>query len=84
MVANRYPGDINQALIELGSTVCKVKAPNCSGCPIKAHCAAYQKENKVSFHLLGSSSIDESSRIHLKNRTSKISALYVNLWSKLV
>ncbi|SJL15645.1 uncharacterized protein ARMOST_19149 [Armillaria ostoyae] len=45
MVQNRYPGDINQALIELGSTVCKVRAPDCEQCPLKSQCAAYQSES---------------------------------------
>ncbi|KIJ39008.1 hypothetical protein M422DRAFT_68891 [Sphaerobolus stellatus SS14] len=36
------PGDVNQALIELGSTVCKVKDPICESCPLKAGCGAYQ------------------------------------------
>ncbi|KAJ7207083.1 DNA glycosylase [Mycena pura] len=36
----QYPGDINQALIELGSTVCKVRDPNCTGCPLRLWCAA--------------------------------------------
>ncbi|PBL00334.1 DNA glycosylase [Armillaria gallica] len=47
MVRNRYPGDINQALIELGSTVCKVRAPDCEQCPLKSQCAAYQSEVKL-------------------------------------
>lgn len=46
MVRNRYPGDINQALIELGSTVCKVCAPDCEQCPLQSQCAAYQNEIK--------------------------------------
>ncbi|KAK0466268.1 DNA glycosylase, partial [Desarmillaria tabescens] len=45
MVRNRYPGDINQALIELGSTVCRVHTPDCEQCPLKSHCAAYQSES---------------------------------------
>jgi A/G-specific adenine glycosylase len=36
-----YPGDINQALIELGSTVCKVREPDCETCPLRAWCLAY-------------------------------------------
>ncbi|KAL6298669.1 DNA glycosylase [Sparassis latifolia] len=36
------PGDLNQALIELGSTVCKVRDPHCSACPLRAWCRAYQ------------------------------------------
>jgi len=38
----QYPGDINQALIELGSTVCKVREPNCDSCPLQLWCSAYQ------------------------------------------
>lgn len=36
-----HPGDINQALIELGSTVCKVRDPGCETCPLNDWCAAY-------------------------------------------
>ncbi|PPQ87673.1 hypothetical protein CVT25_011440 [Psilocybe cyanescens] len=39
----QYPGDINQALIELGSTVCKVREPDCKACPLRTWCSAYQK-----------------------------------------
>ncbi|KLO10729.1 DNA glycosylase [Schizopora paradoxa] len=35
------PGDINQGLIELGSTVCKVQNPLCKECPLSEHCGAY-------------------------------------------
>ncbi|KIM42337.1 hypothetical protein M413DRAFT_444760 [Hebeloma cylindrosporum] len=38
----QYAGDINQALIELGSTVCKVREPNCDSCPLQLWCSAYQ------------------------------------------
>ncbi|KAJ7637148.1 hypothetical protein FB45DRAFT_1001978 [Roridomyces roridus] len=41
LASAEYPGDINQALIELGSTVCKVRDPNCEGCPLQSHCSAY-------------------------------------------
>ncbi|KAN0081181.1 DNA glycosylase [Tylopilus felleus] len=37
------PGDINQALIELGSTVCKVRGPACGDCPLRPWCRAYQR-----------------------------------------
>lgn len=37
------PGDINQALIELGSTVCKARDPSCGSCPLKTHCKAHQE-----------------------------------------
>ncbi|KAF9068903.1 DNA glycosylase [Rhodocollybia butyracea] len=41
--ATDYPGDINQALIELGSTICKVRDPNCSVCPLGSWCGAYNE-----------------------------------------
>ncbi|KAL5529757.1 hypothetical protein ACEPAG_5742 [Sanghuangporus baumii] len=37
------PGNINQALIELGATVCKPRDPDCSACPIKDYCVAYHE-----------------------------------------
>jgi A/G-specific adenine glycosylase len=36
------PGDYNQALMELGRTVCKPRNPLCATCPIQAYCLAYQ------------------------------------------
>lgn len=40
---SKRPGDINQALIELGSTVCAVRDPVCSDCPLRLWCKAYQR-----------------------------------------
>lgn len=34
------PGDVNQALMELGATVCTPKKPDCSGCPLASNCKA--------------------------------------------
>uniref|UniRef100_UPI00398F1428 adenine DNA glycosylase-like isoform X2 n=1 Tax=Pristiophorus japonicus TaxID=55135 RepID=UPI00398F1428 len=59
------PGDFNQAMMELGATVCTPKAPLCSECPVQAHCRAYQRVKKeqesISKRLLG-------------NTTSKLSS----------
>ncbi|CAL1708848.1 unnamed protein product [Somion occarium] len=43
------PGDLNQALIELGSTVCKVRDPSCTTCPLRQWCRAHtcQNANKI-------------------------------------
>jgi A/G-specific adenine glycosylase len=35
------PGDYNQALMELGRTVCKPRNPACPACPIQQHCQAF-------------------------------------------
>lgn len=34
------PGDYNQALMELGATVCTPRAPNCPSCPLRVVCGA--------------------------------------------
>jgi A/G-specific adenine glycosylase len=35
-------GALNQALIELGSTVCKPSNPSCGNCPLQQGCAAHE------------------------------------------
>ncbi len=36
----RRPGDFNQAMMELGATVCLPRNPACSSCPVARFCAA--------------------------------------------
>ncbi|CAE6470618.1 unnamed protein product [Rhizoctonia solani] len=45
--AGALPGNINQALIELGSTICRPTAPSCGECPLSAGCAANQISKPV-------------------------------------
>jgi A/G-specific adenine glycosylase len=40
LVRGPRPGDLNQALMELGATVCTPRAPDCGGCPLRAACVA--------------------------------------------
>ena len=40
LVPPKRPGDFNQALMELGATVCLPKKPACAACPLKKICAA--------------------------------------------
>lgn len=40
LVPQKRPGDFNQALMELGSQVCKIQQPNCSECPLRPWCRA--------------------------------------------
>ena len=37
------PGTFNEALMELGATVCTARAPCCKCCPISQHCQAQQQ-----------------------------------------
>ncbi|NXE86133.1 MUTYH glycosylase, partial [Menura novaehollandiae] len=43
LVDRSRPGDFNQALMELGATVCVPKAPLCGECPVKQHCQARRR-----------------------------------------
>ena len=40
VAASGAPGDFNQALMELGETLCVPKAPRCGECPLAAACRA--------------------------------------------
>jgi len=40
LARGKSPGDLNQALMELGATVCTPRSPRCEVCPIAAHCRA--------------------------------------------
>jgi A/G-specific adenine glycosylase len=41
LVPAKRPGDFNQALMDLGATICKAKNPNCSICPLASICRAW-------------------------------------------
>ena len=40
LVRDHRPGDWAQALMDLGATICKPRAPLCTRCPVARHCAA--------------------------------------------
>jgi A/G-specific adenine glycosylase len=40
LVRGPHPGDLNQALMELGARVCTPRAPRCPVCPVAHHCEA--------------------------------------------
>lgn len=40
LLDRRRPGDSNQALMELGATLCRPKEPRCDACPLRGACAA--------------------------------------------
>uniref|UniRef100_K3X2X9 Adenine DNA glycosylase n=1 Tax=Globisporangium ultimum (strain ATCC 200006 / CBS 805.95 / DAOM BR144) TaxID=431595 RepID=K3X2X9_GLOUD len=37
------PGALNQAMMELGATMCTVQNPECSRCPVQSSCLAYEE-----------------------------------------
>jgi len=40
LISSQRPGDFNEALMDLGATVCKPRNPSCCNCPLKDRCAA--------------------------------------------
>ena len=43
------PGDVNQALMELGATVCVPVGPKCGECPWRTQCAAHAQDEAERF-----------------------------------
>jgi A/G-specific adenine glycosylase len=43
LVEKRCPGDFNQAMMDLGATICSPKSPACVLCPLRADCAAQRR-----------------------------------------
>ena len=44
MISCERPGDYNQALMDLGATLCTPKRPSCDRCPVANHCAAFKAD----------------------------------------
>ena len=42
-------GDFAQAMMDLGASLCSVKEPECSSCPISAYCGAFQNGNAAGY-----------------------------------
>lgn len=41
LICHKRPGEFNQALMELGATVCVPKSPRCAECPVRKFCAGF-------------------------------------------
>jgi A/G-specific adenine glycosylase len=44
-----HPGDVNQALMDLGATLCRSKAPVCAACPLCRRCGAGRAGDAAAF-----------------------------------
>lgn len=43
LIPDTQPGEFNQAVMELGATVCKPRKPACHLCPLSVECVAYNQ-----------------------------------------
>jgi A/G-specific adenine glycosylase len=51
LLSPREPGNFNQALMELGQTVCLPRGPRCSVCPLAKWCGGYHSGKPEAFPL---------------------------------
>jgi A/G-specific adenine glycosylase len=49
MMPPRQAGDFTQAMIDLGATICRPRAPRCGRCPLRAECAGWASEDPERF-----------------------------------
>jgi len=48
IIPGKHAGDFNQALMDLGSTICKQSGPDCPNCPVVNFCAAFRRGSQHS------------------------------------
>jgi A/G-specific adenine glycosylase len=49
LMENQRPGEVNEALMELGATVCTPVEPGCTGCPLSSECSAKRSGRQQDF-----------------------------------
>ena len=49
LMEGRRPGDVVQALMDVGAMVCRPKDPRCGECPLRTDCAAYASGEPEAF-----------------------------------
>ena len=49
VMPKKNPGDFNQAIMDIGSGICKPKNPNCEVCPVQQDCLAYASGKVLQF-----------------------------------
>lgn len=49
LMAETRPGDFNEAMMDLGATICIPRSPNCTACPAEAICEAKRLEKQEIF-----------------------------------
>jgi A/G-specific adenine glycosylase len=90
LIPVRHPGDFNQALMDLGATICKAKNPDCYRCPVAGHCQArlHDLQNVLPItrkspaipHRLAAAAVIRNSKGLLLVVQRPTSGLLVSLW----
>jgi A/G-specific adenine glycosylase len=92
LLAPKTPGDWNQAMMELGATVCTPKSPKCGECPLANWCRARKlgiadklpdarkKRAQVRITLAAAVLLDPRGRTLLVRRAGGDGALFSRMW----
>lgn len=70
------PGIINQAIMELGATICSPQNPKCTLCPLNSQCQALQNDSIALFPY-------KNKKLQPKNRTLNYLLLFKNDYSEI-
>lgn len=62
LVPKKNPGDFNQAMMELGATICFPSQPDCAHCPVSKKCSAHSMGKETSFPV--NSKKEKLSKLH--------------------
>jgi A/G-specific adenine glycosylase len=90
LLDRRHPGDFNQAMMELGATVCTPRAPACLACPVIQFCTtrgelpstqktAPQKKRQIRYSLISRPSDARGPEVFLVRRSVDAS-LMPGMW----
>ncbi|MDR3760407.1 A/G-specific adenine glycosylase [Enterococcus sp.] len=91
IIDETYPGEFNQAMMDLGSAICTPTSPKCEACPIQAFCLANKRGIQTSFpvktkkakpknvYYISAALQNHSGAYYFEERDSQ--KLLVNMWT---
>ncbi len=89
LVPDSAPGDFNQAMMELGATICTPRQPKCDACPVASLCEAYKTNSVAKYPQLTARrkpqavvhrifAVIKNDRVLLQQRPA--TGLWANMW----
>ncbi len=74
LLDRKRPGEFNQALMELGATICVPKRPQCERCPVRLYCEARKQglENQLPVKAARTSANQRGKKLLIIERAGKI------------
>jgi A/G-specific adenine glycosylase len=82
IIDQKHPGEYNQAMMEMGATVCKPRQPKCEDCVLRLQCYAYKrkmiaslpvkiKKNRPKERFLHFFFIEQDGKTYIRQRTGE-------------